>query len=112
MLRAGDATVSLHALVASEAKMTLLLMHGSSRSQALAIAGRELAEKWGRSLTVRDLVLGTGDAETLGDPSGAVVRGWRVRAPELVLLRPDGHIAVRAPLARIDVLRAYAARWF
>ncbi|MFY0542316.1 FAD-dependent monooxygenase [Nannocystis pusilla] len=112
MLRAGDGTVSLHALVASEAKMTLLLMHGSSRSQALAIAGRELAEKWGRSLVVRDLVLGTGDAETLGDPAGAVVRGWRVRAPELVLLRPDGHIAVRAPLARIDVLRAYAARWF
>ncbi|WP_434415660.1 FAD-dependent monooxygenase [Nannocystis pusilla] len=112
MLRAGDATVSLHALVASEAKMTLLLMHGSSRSQALAIAGRELAEKWGRSLVVRDLVLGTGDAETLGDPSGAVVRGWRVRGPELVLLRPDGHIAVRAPLARIEVLRAYAARWF
>ncbi|MCY1006862.1 FAD-dependent monooxygenase [Nannocystis pusilla] len=112
MLRAGAATVSLHVLVASEAKMTLLLMHGAARSQALAIAGRELAEKWGRSLVVRDLVLGTGDAETLGDPSGAVVRGWRVRAPELVLLRPDGHIAVRAPLARIDVLQAYAARWF
>ncbi|MCY1062489.1 FAD-dependent monooxygenase [Nannocystis sp. SCPEA4] len=112
MLREGDATVSLHALVASSPKMTLLLMHGSSRSQALSIAGRELAERWGRSLVVRDLVLGTGDADTLGDPSGAMVRGWRVRAPELVLLRPDGHVAVRAPLRRIDALQAYAARWF
>ncbi|PCC75790.1 2-polyprenyl-6-methoxyphenol hydroxylase [Nannocystis exedens] len=111
-LSAGDTTISLHALVASEAKLTLLLMHGSSRSPALTSAGQELAERWGRSLVVRDLVLGTGDAETLGDRSGAVVRGWRVRAPELVLLRPDGHIAVRAPLARLEVLRAYAARWF
>jgi hypothetical protein len=112
IVRDGAAEVSLHALVASTPKLTLLLMHGSSRSQALAIAGRELAERWPASLVVRNLVLGTGDAETLGDPTGAIVRAWGVRAPELVLLRPDGHVAVRAPLRRVDALRAYAARWF
>lgn len=108
---AGSTEVSLHALLASAPRLTLLLMHGSQRSQALASVGREFAERWGASLRVRDLVLGTGDEEALGDRSGALVRGWGARTPELVLLRPDGHVAVRAPLGRVDVVRAWAARW-
>lgn len=112
MLQEGPAQVSLHALVGRSPRMTLLLMHGPRRSSALSAIGAAIATRWAQSVVVRNLVLGTGDAETLGDPDGAVVRGWGARGPELALLRPDGHVAVRAPIAAVAALRAYLVQWF
>jgi hypothetical protein len=110
-LRAGAGEVSLHALVAESPRLTLLLMHGPARAPELSAVGAEIGRRWARSIVVRDLVLGTGEAEALGDPDGAIFTGWGVRGPELVLLRPDGHVAVRAPLSRAGALRAFATRW-
>jgi hypothetical protein len=91
--------------------LTLLLMHGPSRSPALSAAGRELVSQWPAALELREVVLGENDADALGDPDGAMFKSWGVRAPEFALVRPDGHVAVRAPLDRIAALRAYAQRW-
>src|SRR5690606_22731572 len=112
MLQDGAAPVSLHQLVGGSPRMTLLLMHGPTRQPALSAIGAEIAKRWAQSVGVRDLVLGTGDPMALGDRDGSMYRAWRVRGAELALLRPDGHVAVRAPVTAVAALRAYLVQWF
>lgn len=110
-LEAATGPIEVQALAARAAKWTLMLMHGSQERRELAAIGAEIGERMAASVTVYSVVCGAARGEQLGDPAGALHRAWGVRGPELVLLRPDGHVAVRAPLGREDVLRGYLQRY-
>lgn len=101
-IRTAEGTASLHAWLARSPRLKLLLMHGAAEVPALSAIGAELAGRCGAAIEVAEQVRGRDEG---------LHAAWHVRAPELVLLRPDGHVAVRAPLGEAAALRAWAAQW-
>lgn len=53
----------------------------------------------------------TDDVEVLHDLDGEAHRSYRITRPTLLLVRPDGHIAVRVAPRQIDRLQAYLNQW-
>ena len=103
-LRIDGVERSLHAWLGRSPRLTLLLLHPRGEDPRLTALGAELGARWGAAIDVCAAVRGAGAADHL-------FARWGVRGPELALLRPDGHVAVRAPLARAAALRAWAERW-
>lgn len=59
-----------------------------------------------RTLVVRGSRLQSGPP-AFGDPDGAVHQAFGAAEPRVYLVRPDGHIGYRGPLADLDGLRSY-----
>lgn len=82
----------------------LVQLPGRDEDPALAAAAARVAARWPDHVTTLRLVRGTCPEghvpeDTLYDAGGELDAVYAPRGPELLLVRPDGHIAVRAPLA-------------
>jgi 2-polyprenyl-6-methoxyphenol hydroxylase-like FAD-dependent oxidoreductase len=103
-LRIDGQEVSLHGWLGRSPKLTLLLLHGREEDGRLTAVGQAIGGRFAAAIEVRSLVRGSGDAD-------AVFAAWGVRGPEIALVRPDGHVAVRAPVGRAQALNDWVERW-
>lgn len=60
-----------------------------------------------------DAILDTGsfDDVVFDDVDGEAHRAYGYRAPTVLLVRPDGYVAVRTPATRVDVIADAVRRW-
>ncbi len=89
----------LFARLAAAPCFALVLLPGPRPQPALAAAGSAIAARWPGLVDAFTVLAGPTSA-ALCDLDDTLYGGYAVRAPELLLVRPDGHIAARAPLAR------------
>jgi 2-polyprenyl-6-methoxyphenol hydroxylase-like FAD-dependent oxidoreductase len=91
-------TQLFHRLAAAPC-FALLLLPGARPDPALDAAADQLVARWPGLIDRLTVFAGPG-ADGLRDVSGALYREYAPRGPELLLIRPDGHIAARAPRSR------------
>ena len=110
--RAPDAALTcpeghthLFTRLAAAPAFALLRLPGSRPNAALDEAAAAVVARW-PGLVDSFAVLAGPAADDLGDETGELYRSYCVRGPELLLVRPDGHIAARAPLARAGAIAA------
>ena len=93
-----EGQVRLFALLAASGRFALILLPGDRADPALDAAAAEITALWPEVLDTYTVLSAASEAHH--DIDGAMYREYAVRPPELLLVRPDGHIAARAPIAR------------
>lgn len=102
VLTGPEGQVRLFALLAASDRFALVLLPGDRANPALDAAAAEITARWPEVLDTYTVLSAVGDAHH--DVDGAMYHAYAVRPPELLLVRPDGHIAARAPLARAGAI--------
>ena len=110
----ANATPPLMVAMAATPWFTLVTLPGPTEDPRLATAAAQIAGRWPGLVEVVRVVRGTcpeGQVEpgTSYDATGELDGVYAPRGPELCLMRPDGHIGVRAPLGRAAAVEAYLA---
>jgi 2-polyprenyl-6-methoxyphenol hydroxylase-like FAD-dependent oxidoreductase len=119
----GDRLPVVTGLLRAGAPVSMLELLGSPKHTALIFAGaRAHAEPTREAITrlepwssvSRAVVIterpGIGEHGAVADPGLRAHRRYQALGGELLLVRPDGHLACRAPLERADVLTRYLER--
>ena len=92
----------------------LLALPGHTDDPRLAAEATRIAARWPGLVRVIQVLRGPCPAgpvpsDIVYDARGELDATYAPRGPELCLVRPDGHIGVRAPLARAAALEAHLA---
>jgi hypothetical protein len=105
-LRLGGRPVSTLDLL-SAPKHTLLVLTGARADHEVAPQAIARLEPWAG--LVKTLVIGETplDAESVADPGLRAHRRYGALHGQLLLVRPDGYLAARAPLSRPDIPERY-----
>lgn len=94
---------------------TLVTLPGPVDEPRLAAEAARVAARWPGLVRVVQVIRGPCPeghvrGDTVHDAGRELDGVYAPRGPELCLIRPDGHIGVRAPLSRVAALEAYLAR--
>ncbi|MBA3549775.1 MAG: FAD-dependent monooxygenase [Nannocystis sp.] len=112
----AGATPPLMVAFAATPWFSLVTLPGPTDDPRLAAEAERLAARWPDLICVIRVLRGPGPLPP-GNVTASVVYAdsdeldaiYAPRGPELCLVRPDGHIGARAPLARAAALEAYLA---
>jgi 2-polyprenyl-6-methoxyphenol hydroxylase-like FAD-dependent oxidoreductase len=102
-LTCPDGQIALFTRLAAAPGFALVRLPGSRPDAALDEAAAAVVARWPGIVDSFEVRSGTA-ADGLTDPHGQLYREYSVRGPELLLIRPDGHIAARAPLTRAGAI--------
>lgn len=102
-LTCPEGQTHLFTRLAAAPAFALLRLPGARPDPALDEAAAAVVARWPGLVDSFD-VLTAPSGEHLVDERGELHRDYCVRGPELLLIRPDGHIAARAPLARAGAI--------
>lgn len=89
---------------------TLLILAGASAGEEVVRAAAGRLESWGEMLTPVLISEEPLDRQSVADPDLRAHRRYGALAGQLLLVRPDGHLACRAPLDRPDMIEEYLRR--
>ncbi len=107
-LTCPEGQTHLFTRLAATPGFALVRLPGSRPLAALDQAAAAVVARWPGLVDSFSVLAGPGPAtaDTLVDRDGELYRRYAVRGPELLLVRPDGHIAARAPLTRAGAIGA------
>lgn len=110
----AGATPPLMVAFAATPWFSLVALPGPTDDPRLAAEAARIAARWPGLVHVVRVLRGPcpeGHVSTdiVYDPGGELDASYAPQGPELCLVRPDGHIGVRAPLARAAALETYLA---
>ena len=112
----GFTSIQLYALV-YRGSWTLLVFSGREPYKTAATTHALLSEMYSRRPDLMGYLVSTEvhteieTTDVLYDLDEAAHRLYGVDRPALFLIRPDGHVGVRAEPSRVDILNDYLARW-
>jgi 2-polyprenyl-6-methoxyphenol hydroxylase-like FAD-dependent oxidoreductase len=122
-IAAGDRLPSVSGLVRGDKPLSTLDLLGSTTHTLLVLSGRETSRKriqetvahiapFNGNVQVVPILAAAAaqDSQTIADPHLQAHRRYRALRGALLLVRPDGHLACRAPLSRPDIVERYLQR--